>query len=53
MNGNILHLFVKLANINKQLMTPKFNKVISKLIKAVIARIQLVNSKMEKTELAK
>lgn len=53
MKGNILYLFVKLANINKQLMTPKFNKVITKLIKAIIAKIQLVSPKMEKTELAK
>lgn len=32
-----MHLFVKLASINKQLMTPKFSKVITKLIKAIIA----------------
>ena len=34
-----MHLFVKFANINKRLMTPKPNKVITKLIKTVIAEI--------------
>lgn len=48
-----MHLFVKLVNINKQLMTPKSNKVITKLIKTIIAKIQFVNSKMGKTKLTK
>lgn len=39
MKGDILHLFVKLANINKQLMAPKPNKVITKLIKTIVAKI--------------
>lgn len=54
MKGSILHLLVKCANINMRLMTPKLNKVITKPNKDNHSQDpQLVNPKMEMTELAK
>ena len=54
MKGSILHLLVKCANINMRLMTPKLNKVIAKPNKDNHSQDpQLVNPKMEMTELAK